>query len=83
MSPGDDVVIIANFADRSYGSYAIGFPRAGAWYVRLNSDWNGYGNDDYGNVPGYDTTASVGGADGMPCNGNVGIGPYTMLVLSQ
>lgn len=81
--PGDDVVIVANFADRSYGSYTIGFPRAGTWYVRMNSDWSGYGNNDYASTPGYDTTAGGDGADRMPVQGNVGIGPYTILILSQ
>jgi len=33
----DDVVVIANFADRAYGSYRIGLPRAGLWRVRFNS----------------------------------------------
>ena len=39
--PGDDVVVVANFANRSYDSYALGFPRAGQWRVRFNSDWQG------------------------------------------
>ena len=80
---GDDVIIVANFANRSYESYTIGFPRAGSWYVRLNSDYGGYGNGDYGNAPGYDTSAGRDGRDGMPYNANVGIGPYTILILSQ
>jgi 1,4-alpha-glucan branching enzyme len=40
--PGDDVVVIANFANRSYDSYTLGMPRAGQWFVRFNSDWQGY-----------------------------------------
>jgi 1,4-alpha-glucan branching enzyme len=81
--PGDDTVIVANFANRSYDSYTIGFPLAGTWYVRFNSDWNGY-SADFGNQPGYDTTANpLGGRDGMPYQGNIGIGPYTALILSQ
>jgi len=83
--PGDDVIVVANFANTSYNSYTIGFPRAGNWYVRFNSDWNGYGYD-FGNQPGYDTTAgdAAGGmADDFPFAGNIGIGPYTVLILSQ
>jgi len=80
--PGDDVVIVANFANRSYGSYHVGFPRDGIWYVRFNSDWGGY-HPEFGSVPGYDTTAGWPGADGMPFAGNVGIGPYSLLILSQ
>jgi 1,4-alpha-glucan branching enzyme len=81
--PGDDVVVVANFANVSYESYTIGFPHTGPWYVRLNSDWSGYGNNDYGNAAGYDTRADFGGVDGMPARGNIGIGPYTLLILSQ
>ncbi len=79
---GDDVIVVANFADRSYDSYNIGFPRPGTWYVRFNSDWTGY-SPDFGNHLGYDTTAVGGSKDGMSFNGNIGIGPYTLLILSQ
>jgi 1,4-alpha-glucan branching enzyme len=80
--PGDDVVIVANFANRSYDSYTIGMPRAGQWRVRLNSDWQGY-SADFGNHPGYNTTAGGAPVDNMPCQANVGIGPYSVLILSQ
>jgi 1,4-alpha-glucan branching enzyme len=80
--PGDDVVVVANFGNRAYDSYRIGFPRAGTWWLRFNGDWRGY-DPSFGDHPGYDTTADPSGADGMPCAGTVGIGPYTLLVLSQ
>jgi 1,4-alpha-glucan branching enzyme len=79
---GDDVVVIINMANQSYDSYTIGFPRDGLWKVRFNSDWNGY-SADFSNHPSYDTTASQIGRDGMPCSGNLGIGPYTAIILSQ
>jgi 1,4-alpha-glucan branching enzyme len=81
---GDDVVVVVNMSDRSYGSYTIGFPQGGTWYVRFNSDWNGY-SPDFGNFPGYKTSAGngLGGRDGMSFAGNIGIGPYTVLILSQ
>lgn len=78
----DDVIVVVNMADRSHNSYNIGFPREGYWRVRFNSDWNGY-SPDFGNHPGYDTTAGWGAKDGMSFNGNVGIGPYSVLILSQ
>jgi 1,4-alpha-glucan branching enzyme len=78
---GDDVVVVANFADRRYDSYNVGFPRAGTWYLRFNSDWRGYAAD-FGNA-GYDTTAGGGSNQGMPFNGNVGLGPYSAVILSQ
>ncbi|MCL5995820.1 MAG: alpha-amylase family glycosyl hydrolase [Chloroflexi bacterium] len=80
--PGDDVVVVANFANRSYDSYAIGMPRAGVWRVRFNSDWQGY-SSDFGNHLGYDTSAGDGSIDSMPHQANVGIGPYSVLILSQ
>jgi 1,4-alpha-glucan branching enzyme len=79
--PGDDVVVIANLTNRRWDSYNVGFPRAGTWYLRFNSDYPGYGAD-FSNV-GYDTTAAVGRNQGMPANGNVGLGPYSLIILSQ
>ncbi len=80
--PGDDVVVVANFANRSYDNYTLGFPRAGRWRVRFNSDWQGY-STEFGNQAGYDPTTSDGAQDGMPFNANIGIGPYSVLILSQ
>lgn len=83
--PGDDVVVIVNMSDRFYDRYSLGFPRGGTWWVRFNSDWNGY-SPDFGNHLGYDTFAdrsNPNDSDGMPFRGNVGIGPYSVLILSQ
>ena len=79
--PGDDVVVVANFADRRYDSYNVGFPRGGTWFLRFNSDWQHY-SGDFGNA-GYDTTAGGGPNQGMPHNGNVALGPYSAIMLSQ
>jgi 1,4-alpha-glucan branching enzyme len=80
--PGDDVLVVLNLANRSHDSYAIGFPRGGWWRVRFNSDWTGYGAD-FGNHLGYDTLARDGGRDGLAFHGNIGIGPYSALILTQ
>lgn len=82
---GDDVVVVLNFSNCSYNSYTLGFPREGIWYVRFNSDWQGY-SIDFGNFPGYNTTANRlnwGDTDGLPFAGNIGIGPYSALIFSQ
>ncbi len=82
---GDDVIVVMNFADRLYDNYTIGFPRPGLWHVRFNSDWDGY-SPDFGNHPGYDTEATTmpwGDTDGMLWAANLGIGPYSVLLLSQ
>lgn len=78
----DDVVILANFGNASYASYNIGFPRGGTWKVRFNSDWNGY-SSDFANTSSFDLTANAGAKDGLGFNGNVGIGPYSVIILSQ
>jgi 1,4-alpha-glucan branching enzyme len=80
--PGDDVVVVANFAHQGYPDYRIGLPRGGRWRVRFNSDWQGY-SGDFSNQLGYDTNAVDGGLDGMPFEANVGIAPYSVLILSQ
>jgi 1,4-alpha-glucan branching enzyme len=80
--PGDDVVVVANFGNRGYAHYTLGLPRPGRWHVRFNSDWNGYA-PDFGNFFSYDTDARTGGRDHLSYHGDVGIGPYTAIVLSQ
>jgi 1,4-alpha-glucan branching enzyme len=84
--PGDDVVIVTNFANRSHAGYTIGLPRPGVWRVRLNSDAPQY-DPGFGDHLCPDVVAAgvVGGAavDGMPCFGNIVIGPYSFLILSQ
>jgi 1,4-alpha-glucan branching enzyme len=35
---GDDVIVVISFAETTYGRYEIGFPFAGHWLERLNSD---------------------------------------------
>jgi 1,4-alpha-glucan branching enzyme len=80
--PRDDVVVVLNMANRAYDSYTIGFPRAGLWRVRLNSDWPGY-DGEFGGHDSYDTAAGPEGRDTMPCSGNVRIGPYSIIILSQ
>lgn len=79
---GDDVVVVANFSDTGYSGYNIGFPSAGVWKVRFNSDWSGY-DSAFGNWASSNTTAVLGVKDGMGYNANVGIGPYTVVILSK
>jgi len=80
--PGDDVVVILNFANQSYDSYTLGFPRPGPWRLRFNSDWNGY-SPAFGNHPSFDTSAGDPPRDNLPCGASVSLGPYTALIFSQ
>ncbi|HWB71557.1 MAG TPA: alpha-amylase family glycosyl hydrolase [Egibacteraceae bacterium] len=80
--PRDDVIVVVNVSHRSYDSYPIGLPQGGTWRVRFNSDWDGY-SDDFGSQHSYDTTADGAAQDGMPHSGNVGLSPYSAIILSQ
>jgi 1,4-alpha-glucan branching enzyme len=79
---GDDVVVVVNMGNQGYENYCIGFPRGGMWRVRFNSDSGDY-DTDFGNHVSKDTWAHSGEKDGMPSNGSVGIGPYSVIILSQ
>jgi 1,4-alpha-glucan branching enzyme len=80
--PGDDVIVVANFSNQELTGYNIGMPRGGRWRVRFNSDWNGY-DSGFNNWNAYDANAQLGSKDGLNYNANVGIGPYTIIILSQ
>ncbi|MBD0404893.1 alpha-amylase family glycosyl hydrolase [Flammeovirga sp. EKP202] len=79
---GDDVIVIANFGNKSYGNYKIGLPNGGLWKVRFNSDWNGY-SPDFSNHFSYNTEAFYEDQDNLPFSGNIGLGPYSMIIISQ
>lgn len=79
---GDDVIVLANFSSTGYSSYNIGFPSGGTWKVRFNSDSSGY-DSSFGNWTSNNVTAYSGAKDGMSYNGNVGVGPYTVIILSK
>ena len=80
--PQDDVVVIANFANHAFDSYTLGFPRPGIWRVRFNSDSAAY-SGDFGSRGDTDVVAYGSPADGLPTSGNIAIGPYSALILSQ
>jgi 1,4-alpha-glucan branching enzyme len=75
--PGQDAVVIANFANVNYRSYNLNFPSAGTWYVHFNTDSTNY-SSDFGNNGSASVTAG-----GNPVMASVAIGPYSALILSQ
>ena len=79
---GDDVVVVCNFANRGYSGYEVGFPNGGTWRVRFNSDAGDY-DEFFGNWSSFDTVADGPALNGMPFSGNVGLGPYTCVILSR
>lgn len=62
---GDDVVVIANLLNGFQDTYTVGFPGAGTWELRFNSNWQGYSDlfDDH--LCG-DVEAVAQSRDGLP-----------------
>lgn len=73
--PRDDVVVIANFSNKTLENYKLGMPRDGLWQVRFNSSWSGYGQD-FKEVE-LTSTESING------QAEVNLGPYSAVILSQ
>jgi 1,4-alpha-glucan branching enzyme len=82
QGPTDSVVVVVNMTNQNRGGYRIGFPRAGLWKTRFNSDSYNYGPNFY-NHPTPDVETHEEGTDGLACSGEISIGPYTMVIFSQ
>ncbi len=80
--PADDVVVVANFLHEPQDGYVIGFPAAGTWKLRFNSDWQGY-SEDFEGHPSTDAVTEPGQYDGFPFHAALSIGPYSVLIFSQ
>jgi 1,4-alpha-glucan branching enzyme len=80
--PADGVVVVANFSHEPQEGHRIGFPAAGTWKLRFNSDWQGY-SDDFSNHPSTDVIAEAGACDGLAWQAALSIGPYSVLIFSQ
>lgn len=79
---GDDVIVVANFANEFKQGYQIGFPDGGMWRLRFNSDAGLY-SDDFADTDSFDVEAHLGGKDGMSHYGTLDIAPYSVLIFSQ
>jgi 1,4-alpha-glucan branching enzyme len=79
---GDDVVVVANFSNLPLKDLSIGFPRGGRWQVRFNGGATVY-DPSFEDGDSFDTTANPGAKDGLNFNGNVGVGAYSLVILSQ
>ena len=82
QGPTDSVVVVLNLMNQNRDSYVIGFPRAGLWKTRFNSDSYNYGAN-FANHPTPDVEAHEEEIDGLPCSGKISIGPYTVVIFSQ
>lgn len=79
---GDDVVVVANLSNKRIPALTIGFPRSGSWRLRFNSGAKVY-DPTFQNGDSFDTEAHAGQTDGLGFNGDVSIGPYSVLIFSQ
>jgi 1,4-alpha-glucan branching enzyme len=82
QGPTDSVVVVVNMTNQHRDGYLIGFPRAGMWKTRFNSDSYNYGTN-FANHPTPDVKTRAEETDGLPCSGEIGIGPYTVVIFSQ
>jgi 1,4-alpha-glucan branching enzyme len=82
QGPTDSVVVVVNMTNKNRDGYVIGFPRAGLWKTRFNSDSYNYG-PNFANHPTPDVETREEGSDGLPCSGEIGIGPYKVVIFSQ
>jgi len=82
QGPTDSVVVVVNMSNQNRDDYVIGFPRAGLWKTRFNSDSFSYG-PKFANHPTPDVEAHEENIDGLPCSGKISIGPYTAVIFSQ
>lgn len=79
--PGDDVIVVANLSNNIYGSYNIGFPAWGSWFLRFNSGSTEFWSD-FHNIA-YDTFADSVPNMEQGYSGNIGIDAYAVLIYSQ
>jgi 1,4-alpha-glucan branching enzyme len=73
--PGDDVLVVINFANKAQNNYILNFPREGTWKVRFNSSWKGY-SPDFEEMGISETIVQNG-------SGKLNLAPYSVLILSQ
>jgi len=80
--PGDECVIVANFANQHYSDYEFGLPAGGKWHRRVSTDRKQWSNDFGGNASG-DIDAIEEPHDGQSHRGRIELPPYTVLIYSQ
>lgn len=85
--PGDDCVIVVNFANKHFSNYQIGLPSEqpeskGLWLRRFSSDRGKY-SDDFGGAASNEIEAIGEPYDSMPMSGKIELPPYTALIYSQ
>jgi 1,4-alpha-glucan branching enzyme len=82
QGPTDSVVVALNMMNQNRDDYVIGFPRAGLWKMRFNSDSHKY-DPNFANHSAPDIETDEEKIDGLPCSGKISIAPYTVVIYSQ
>jgi 1,4-alpha-glucan branching enzyme len=80
--PKDSVVVVFNFSTETFSDYKVGFPRAGKWNLRFNSD-NEYYDADFSHLGVFDIETMEGEMDNCGQFGSLQIPPYSALIFSQ
>lgn len=80
--PRDSVVVAINFSAHDYDHYGVGFPAAGEWIPRFNSDWKGY-DQDFSDKTVVPNSTQEGNFDGKPQYVQLGLAPYAAIIYSQ
>ncbi|MEQ8837276.1 MAG: alpha amylase C-terminal domain-containing protein, partial [Lacipirellulaceae bacterium] len=79
---GDDTVIIANFSNRGWEDYRVGFVRPGEWRLLFDSNAQVY-SEDFEAFPTHNVQSDEGKWDGLAYNGSFSIAPYSVLIYGQ
>tara|TARA_R110002049_G_scaffold305056_3_gene501149 strand:- start:105172 stop:107082 length:1911 start_codon:yes stop_codon:yes gene_type:complete len=78
----DDVVVVANFALDDRHNYRVGFPAAGTWKLRLNSDAEIY-SDVFDDTSATDIRTDDIAHDGFESSAELTIPGYSVLIFSR
>lgn len=84
---GDDVMVVANFANRSHEGYRVGVPGDGRWQVRFRSGDPAYRLYEEENLSVDVLHGEVAGTaeetNGLPYQVQFMLAPYEVIILSQ
>ena len=80
--PKDSVVVALNLSTETFEDYKVGFPRAGKWHLRFNSDQAQY-DPEFSNLAVTDVETMDGEFDRLAVHVSLHLPPYTALIFSQ
>ncbi len=80
--PGDDTIVVANFANHLWEDYHLGLPAKGRWTLRVNTQWEGY-SEAFDDKHTGDVQADGEARDGQASSASFRIPPYVCLIYSQ